>query len=107
VTVRTSLDDGIIEHPTREGKVYCCVALDAFSRFVVGWSIDGTPDDAARSQRAPYGDAASPDHDGLVIHRRRVLLGSCGLRAAGGPDASPEAGAAGEGPRSSCPAALS
>lgn len=28
------------EHPTREGKVYCCVVLDAFSGKVVGWSID-------------------------------------------------------------------
>ena len=32
----------ITEHPTREGKVYCGVVLDAFSRFVVGWSIDST-----------------------------------------------------------------
>jgi len=30
----------ITEHPTREGKVYCCVVLDAYSRRVVGWSID-------------------------------------------------------------------
>jgi putative transposase len=30
----------ITEHPTREGKVYCCVVLDVFSRRVVGWSID-------------------------------------------------------------------
>lgn len=30
----------ITEHPTREGKVYCCVVLDARSRRVVGWSID-------------------------------------------------------------------
>ncbi|GAA2146888.1 hypothetical protein GCM10009727_48570 [Actinomadura napierensis] len=30
----------ITEHPTREGKVYCCMVLDAFSRKVVGWSID-------------------------------------------------------------------
>jgi putative transposase len=30
----------ITEHPTREGKVYCAVVLDAFSRRVVGWSID-------------------------------------------------------------------
>ena len=30
----------ITEHPTHEGKVYCCVVLDAFSRRVVGWSID-------------------------------------------------------------------
>lgn len=26
----------ITEHPTREGKLYCCVVLDAFSRMVVG-----------------------------------------------------------------------
>jgi len=32
----------ITEHPTREGRVYCCVVLDAFSRRVVGWSIDST-----------------------------------------------------------------
>lgn len=32
----------ITEHPTREGKVYCCVVLDAFSRKVVGWSIDSS-----------------------------------------------------------------
>ena len=25
---------------TREGKLYCCVVLDAWSRRVVGWSID-------------------------------------------------------------------
>jgi transposase InsO family protein len=30
----------ITEHPTREGKVYCCCVLDMFSRRVVGWAID-------------------------------------------------------------------
>ncbi len=30
----------ITEHPTREGKVYCCVVIDVFSRRVVGWAID-------------------------------------------------------------------
>ncbi len=30
----------ITEHPTREGKIYCCVILDVFFRRVVGWSID-------------------------------------------------------------------
>ena len=30
----------ITEHPTREGKVYCCAVLDLFSRKVVGWAID-------------------------------------------------------------------
>lgn len=29
----------ITEHRTREGKVYCAVVLDAWSRRVVGWSI--------------------------------------------------------------------
>jgi putative transposase len=33
----------ITEHPTREGKVYCAVVLDTWSRRVVGWSIDSTP----------------------------------------------------------------
>ena len=33
----------ITEHPTREGKVYCAVVLDAYSRRVVGWSIDASP----------------------------------------------------------------
>ena len=32
----------ITEHPTREGKLYCCAVLDAFSRMVVGWSIDSS-----------------------------------------------------------------
>ena len=30
----------ITEHPTGEGKLYCCVVLDLFSRKVVGWAID-------------------------------------------------------------------
>jgi transposase InsO family protein/transposase-like protein len=33
----------ITEHPTREGRIYCCVVLDVFSRRVVGWSIDSSP----------------------------------------------------------------
>ena len=32
----------ITEHRTREGKVYCAVVLDAFSRRVVGWAIDSS-----------------------------------------------------------------
>src|SRR5204862_8336704 len=32
----------ITEHPTREGKVYCAVVLDVFSRRVVGWAIDAS-----------------------------------------------------------------
>ena len=36
----------ITEHPTREGKVYCAVVLDAWSRRVIGWSIDSRPNTA-------------------------------------------------------------
>ncbi|MCX5044616.1 IS3 family transposase [Aldersonia sp. NBC_00410] len=33
----------ITERHTREGKVYCAVVLDVYSRRVVGWSIDSSP----------------------------------------------------------------
>jgi len=36
----------VTEHSTREGKVYCAVVLDAWSRRVIGWSIDGSPSTA-------------------------------------------------------------
>ena len=29
----------ITEHPTAEGKVYCCAVMDAYSRRIIGWSI--------------------------------------------------------------------
>jgi transposase InsO family protein len=34
----------IIQHRTREGWLYCCAVLDAFSRRIVGWSIDSRAD---------------------------------------------------------------
>ncbi len=30
----------ITEHPTAEGKIYCCAVMDTYSRKIVGWSID-------------------------------------------------------------------
>ncbi len=39
----------VTEHPTRKGKVYCAVVLDAFSRRVVGWSISHNPTAALTS----------------------------------------------------------
>lgn len=55
----------ITEHPTREGKAYCCVVLDACSRRVVGWSIDANQETAlvtnalgmALSNRQPTSDS--------------------------------------------------
>jgi transposase InsO family protein len=36
----------ITEHLTREGRVFCCVVLDAYSRKAVDWSIDRIADAA-------------------------------------------------------------
>jgi putative transposase len=61
----------ITEHPTREGKVYCCCVLDSFSRRIVGWSIDSVQDanlvvnalDMAIKNRAPTpGGVVHADH---------------------------------------------
>ena len=60
----------ITEHPTREGKVYCAVVLDTFSRKVVGWSIDSTQTSTlvtnalsmAISNRQPAGTIVHSDH---------------------------------------------
>jgi putative transposase len=30
----------ITEHPTEEGKVYCAAVMDAYSRLIIGWSIN-------------------------------------------------------------------
>jgi putative transposase len=30
----------ITEHPTEEGKIYCAAVMDAYSRLIIGWSID-------------------------------------------------------------------
>ncbi|MFC6916077.1 IS3 family transposase [Cellulomonas gelida] len=61
----------ITEHPTREGKLYCCCVLDAYSRRIIGWSIDSTQDtrlvinalDMAISNRDPApGGIVHADH---------------------------------------------
>ena len=39
----------ITEHPTGEGKIYCCVVLDLFNRKVVGWAIDRHCESASSS----------------------------------------------------------
>lgn len=39
-TGRAPRSDPYTEHPTVEGKVYCAAVMDAWSRRVLGWSID-------------------------------------------------------------------
>jgi putative transposase len=55
----------ITEHPTREGKLYCAVVLDACSRRVVGWSIDTTPTAALVTNAL-----------GMAIESRRPAVGT-------------------------------
>lgn len=103
----------ITEHPTREGKVYCAVVLDTYSRKVVGWSIDSAQTatlvtnalNMAISNRQPADTVIHSDHGvqggfnrssqhldeevlGWVVHqvgsRRRQVERRCRRRAGQG-----------------------
>ncbi|MYH96619.1 MAG: IS3 family transposase [Acidimicrobiia bacterium] len=59
----------ITEHSTREGKVYCAVVLDTFSRRVVGWSIDSRPTAALVTNALGMAiDGRQPAKGETVIH---------------------------------------
>jgi putative transposase len=58
----------ITEHPTREGKVYCAVVLDAYSRRVVGWSIDASPTAALVTNALGMAINTRSPSAGAVIH---------------------------------------
>lgn len=58
----------ITEHPTREGKVYCAVVLDTYSRRVVGWSIDASPTAALVTNALSMAVGNRADIAGTVIH---------------------------------------
>jgi putative transposase len=67
----------ITEHPTREGKVYCAVVLDAYSRRVVGWSIDASPTAALVTNALGMAIDSRTPPAGAVIHSDRgVQFGS-------------------------------
>jgi transposase InsO family protein len=59
----------ITEHRTREGKVYCAVVLDVYSRRVVGgWSIDSSSTAALVTNALGMAiDTRSPQ-SGTIIH---------------------------------------
>jgi transposase InsO family protein len=61
----------ITEHPTREGKLYCCVVLDAFSRLVVGWALDSTQTTLLVLNALGMATQRREHRDGLVIHSDR------------------------------------
>ena len=58
----------ITEHPTREGKVFCCVVLDTFSRRVVGWSIDSLPTAALVTNALGMAISSRNPDAGTLIH---------------------------------------
>jgi putative transposase len=58
----------ITEHPTREGKPYCAVVLDAYSRRVVGWSIDSSPTAALVTNALGMAIQARTPPTGAIIH---------------------------------------
>lgn len=84
----------ITEHPTREGKLYCCVVLDLYSRKVVGWSIGRHCDTDLVNAALGNAGASRATSARTIIHsdhgsqftswafsenvRRRELLGSMG-----------------------------
>ena len=61
----------ITEHPTREGKLYCAVVLDACSRRVVGWSIDVTPTAALVTNALGMAIESRRPPPGCVLHSDR------------------------------------
>jgi putative transposase len=58
----------ITEHPTREGKVYCCCVLDAYSRRIVGWAIDRRCETALVNDAVLMASESRPIGPGSIIH---------------------------------------
>lgn len=58
----------ITEHQSREGKVFCAVVLDVFSRRVVGWAIDAAPSAALTTNALAMAIEQRTPLEGTVIH---------------------------------------
>ncbi|MBK8333806.1 MAG: IS3 family transposase [Acidimicrobiaceae bacterium] len=72
----------ITEHPTGEGKLYCCLIKDLFSNRIVGYSINERMTkhlavDRAHRQRAELSDRTPP----VRRHRDRSLRQGCQFRS--------------------------
>jgi putative transposase len=61
----------ITEHPTSEGKIYCAVVLDTFSRFVAGWAIDSTQTTKLVLDALGMATQRRERRDGLIMHSDR------------------------------------
>lgn len=59
----------ITEHPTGEGKLYCAAVMDAYSRRIVGWSIDERQaSDLVVDALAMAVTRRHPDENSTIIH---------------------------------------
>ena len=59
----------ITEHPTGEGKLYCAAVMDAYSRRIIGWSIDNRPDtDLVVSALAMAVTRRTPQAGSTILH---------------------------------------
>ncbi|HET9103759.1 MAG TPA: DDE-type integrase/transposase/recombinase [Solirubrobacteraceae bacterium] len=65
----------ITEHPTNEGKLYCCVVLDTFSRRVVGWAIESTQTTVLVLNALGMATQRREGRDGLIVHSDRGTQG--------------------------------
>jgi transposase InsO family protein len=80
----------ITEHPSSEGKVYCAVVLDVWSRRVIGWSIHSMPSTAlvtnalgmAVDQRRPQGDTLIHSDQGTQFSSWAFMRRAVGFRTA-------------------------
>ncbi|WP_433470119.1 IS3 family transposase [Spirillospora sp. CA-128828] len=59
----------ITEHPTTEGKLYCAAVMDAYSRRIIGWSIDARQDtDLVINALAMAVTRRSPPPRSTILH---------------------------------------
>jgi putative transposase len=65
----------ITEHPTREGKVYCAVVLDVYSRRVVGWSIDSSQTTTLATNALDMAIRNRNPTPGLIVHSDHGVQG--------------------------------
>ena len=96
----------ITEHPTVEGKLYCCAIKDVFSNRIVGYALDGRMTAklataalrSAIARRQPQGTVAVHSDRGSQFRSRAFravlvaagLAGSMGRVAAAGDNAAME-----------------
>jgi putative transposase len=59
----------ITEHPAADGKLYCAAVMDAYSRRIIGWSIDKRQDaELVVAALAMAVTRRQPDADSTILH---------------------------------------